>query len=117
MAKKKSSNKLADSLTAYFSAYKALEETLQEDYGTESSNDLSAALVGEVSSALETVLDSDEFSPTFVGSSVKILIEALEDLDPEMFEASGKDEDKDTDDDSSEDDEEIEDEDELFEDR
>jgi len=84
-SKKKSANKVADSLLAFLEAFKEVETSLTEDYGAESEEEIASGLVTELASATETIIDNEDFSSAFIASTVKTLNQALEELDPDIF--------------------------------
>lgn len=98
----KSQNKLIDGFSTLLEGFKELEEKLADEYDTDSGEELSSAMVSEISTAIDEIVDQDEHSPTFMASVVSTLTEALKELDPEIFEHSEEeeeDEDEDGDDD------------------
>ncbi len=99
-APKKSANKMVEGLSAFFAAYKEVEERLTEDYGSEAEEEITSGLITELASAAEIIVDSEDYSSAYMASAVTSLTEALKELDPDIFEHKEEEEDEDEDEDS-----------------
>jgi hypothetical protein len=118
----KAAEKIIDALTQLLEGYAELQESLEADFGAsaseeeeETSAELDAALVTEVRSALESVIENEDYSAEEVASVISAFTDALQEIDPDVFEdeKDEEDDDDDYDDDDEEDDDiEIEDDDE-----
>lgn len=131
----KAAEKIIGGLTELLQGFNELQEELQNQLGEgapeiveddtqeeESNPEVEAQLVNEVRNSLEAVIDAEDCSPTDVAGLISALTEALEEIDPEIFdEQSGEDEEEeeeyedlsdieDIDDDLDLDDEELEEE-------
>lgn len=111
---KRAAEKIADSLAMLLEGYNELKENLKEELSVVSEDedeeiedqDVDAAMVTEVKAAIETALESEDYSPELLGSAIAVMTEALEEIDPSVFESSEEE------DDSEEETEEYDDEDE-----
>jgi hypothetical protein len=106
----KAAEKIIDALTQLLEGYAELQESLEADFGAsgaeeedETSAELDAALVTEVRSALESVIENEDFSAEEVASVISAFTDALQEIDPDVFEEE-KDEDEDEEDDNDDDD-------------
>ncbi|MCO6431744.1 MAG: hypothetical protein J5J00_12875 [Deltaproteobacteria bacterium] len=100
----KATEKIVDALSQLLEGYNELQEFLRQEYGTvgdtyenddddddddesdeESSPEVEAALVTEIKAALESVIESDDFDPEEVANVLTALTEALEEIDPTVF--------------------------------
>ena len=153
----KATEKIIDALTELLEGYSELQESLEREFNagkkvTESMDDdddddeesddevevnpeVDAAIVTELKAALETVMEAEDYSPEEIAQVVTTMTDALQEIDPGIFEqeeekadadepayaAGGTDEDYDYDDDDDdldidEDEDEDDDEDEEEED-
>lgn len=113
----KAAEKIIDALTQLLEGYAELQESLEADFGTsaseeeeETSAELDAALVTEVRSALESVIENEDYSAEEVASVISAFTDALQEIDPDVFEDEKEEED---DDEDYDDDDEDEDEDDI----
>ena len=112
---KRAAEKIADSLALLLEGYNELKENLKEELSVVSEDedeeiedqDVDAAMVTEVKAAIETALESEDYSPELLGSAIAVMTEALEEIDPSVFESSEEDDEKETDEYDDEDDEDI----------
>lgn len=120
----KAAEKIIEALTQLMEGYCELQESVENDFGASDANDDSeggelnaeadAALVTEMRAAIESVLESEDYTPDEFGSIISTLTDALEEIDPDVFEREG---DEDDDDEDEYDDDDLEDyEDEDYED-
>jgi hypothetical protein len=111
----KVTRKITEALSDLLQSYAELLEALQTEFGvTEekegeaaeaAAEELESSLVNEIRAALELVMDQDDYSADDIASLITSMTEALEEIDPTIFEAG-----------SEEDGEEDEDEDYVVED-
>ncbi len=114
---KRAAEKIADSLAMLLEGYNELKENLKEELSVVSEDedeeiedqDVDAAMVTEVKAAIETALESEDYSPELLGSAIAVMTEALEEIDPTVFESSEDEDEKEeeTDEYDDEDDEDI----------
>lgn len=134
----RAAEKIIEGLSIFMDGFQQLLEAVEEEYASETLDDedelenteMDAAIITEVRAALEAVMDTEDYSTEEVASALSILTEALEELDPDVFERDGEEEeafavddddddiefDDDDDIDFDEDDEEDDDDDEYEED-
>jgi len=114
----KAAEKIIEALTQLMEGYCELQEAVEADYGAaqagsdedegaELNAEADAALVTEMRAAIESVLEAEDYTPDEFGSIISTLTDALEEIDPDVFEKEVADEDDDDDDDYE--DEDIED--------
>lgn len=103
----KAAEKVIDALTNLLHGYKELQEALLSDFGSDEQNaeqalEMDAALVTEMRAALESLMDSEDIGAEEVAGLISVLTDALEEIDPNVFdedEIESADDDDDTDDD------------------
>jgi hypothetical protein len=112
----KAAEKIIEALTQLMEGYCELQEAVENDYGAAEAGDddeggelnaeADAALVTEVRAAIEAVLEAEDYTPDELGSIISTLTDALEEIDPDVFEkqVEGDDDDDDDDDDYEEED-------------
>lgn len=113
----KAVEKIIDAMNQLLEGYSELQELLEEDLGTEKeaaeegelSSEVDAALVSELRTALESLVESEDYSTEELASVVSALTDALQEMDPDVFE-SGEEEDDDFDDDDDDDEDDEDDE-------
>ena len=124
----KAAEKIIEALTQLMEGYCELQEAVENDYGsTEAAEDsdgeggelnaeADAAIVTEMRAAIESVLEAEDYTPDELASVISTMTDALEEIDPEVFEKDlgDEEEDEDYDDEDLEDydDEDYEDDDE-----
>ena len=103
---KKAVEKIADSLAQFLEGYTELKAKLDDEYGvekdeteiedeeTETTEEFDAALITELKAAIETALESEDYSPDVLANAIVSMTEALEEIDPDIFESSDDDEDE-----------------------
>jgi hypothetical protein len=94
----KGASKIIDALKQLMDGYCELQEAIERDYGgrgedsdeagSELSTEVDAALVTEIRAAIETVMEEEDFSAEEMASVISILTDSLEEIDPDVFEAS-----------------------------
>jgi hypothetical protein len=108
----KATEKMIEALTLFMEGYQELQESVEADFTSESKDDdddtvsaeMDAAIVAEVRVALESVMDSEDYSSEEFAAAISSLTESLEELDPDVFSGE-EDEDEDEEEDDDEDDE------------
>lgn len=104
----KAAEKIIEALTQLMEGYCELQEAVENDYGATEANEddeggelnaeADAALVTEMRAAIEAVLEAEDYTPDEFGSIISTLTDALEEIDPDVFEKSfGDEEDEDED--------------------
>ncbi|NLF25838.1 MAG: hypothetical protein GX589_09320 [Deltaproteobacteria bacterium] len=99
----KASEKIIDALTQLMEGFNELQEKAQADYATEEDEDaaetelevgseIDATVVSEMRAALEAVIDTEDVTPEEVAAAISCLTEALEEIDPDVFEISEEEE-------------------------
>lgn len=104
--------KLVQSLTSFFSNYRELEDVAYKDVkdsddseqAVAASNEAYDKVVGELQQSLTTVLEREPYSTEEIAGAMSCLIEALEEIDPDLFEELDE---EDDDDEDEEDDDEF----------
>jgi len=98
----KASEKIIDGLTQLVEGFVELQESVEEEFGAELEDDLvarpssevsvemEAAIVTELRAALEVVMDSEDFATDEMAALVSSLSDALEEIDPDVFESSSE---------------------------
>lgn len=121
----KASEKIIDGLAQIMEGFAELQEAVESEYGaehdetTEDEDDsevnleIDAAIVNEMRAAIEAVMENEEYGPEEIASLVSTMTDALEEIDPEVFEESDEEEEEDEDiyDEDLDDDEDLYDED------
>ncbi len=98
--------KLIEALTMLLEGYRELQESLEEDLGVESeeledessseaSAEVEGALVTEMRSVIEMVMEGEDFASEEVATLISTMTDALEEIDPDVFEADESEEDED----------------------
>jgi len=102
----KASEKIIEGLTQLIEGFVELQENVEEEFGaeldtepvsrpsSEISLEMEAAIVTELRAALEIVMDSEDFATDEMAAMVSSLSDALEEIDPDVFEDSSEDEDE-----------------------
>jgi hypothetical protein len=96
--------------------YCELQEAVENDYGSSTPSDedddeeggelnaeADAAIVTEMRAAIEAVLEAEDYTPDELASIISTMTDALEEIDPEVFDKAVA-EDEDYDDDEGDDD-------------
>ena len=115
----KPSEKIIDALTQLLEGFSELQEMVETDYGAQATTnddegeseldkEIDAAIVIEIRAAIESVMESEDYSPEEIAAVISTLTDALEEIDPDVFEdeteeSEEEDEDEDYDDDDDED--------------
>jgi len=109
----KAAEKIIEALTQLMEGYCELQEAVENDYGSSTKTDddddeeggelnaeADAAIVTEMRAAIESVLEAEDYTPDELASIISTLTDALEEIDPEVFDKDvAEDEDYDDDDD------------------
>lgn len=92
----KATRKMTEALSDLLEAYSELLEGLHEEFGTEDSEaeegaaatspEMESGLVNEVRAAVELVMDQDDYTADDIASLITSMTEALEEIDPSIFE-------------------------------
>lgn len=93
----RASEKIIDGLTQLLEGFSALQSEIEDDYTIEqeeietaSSDDVSvemdAAAVVEIRAAIETVMDTEDYGTDEIAAFLSVLTDALEEIDPDVFE-------------------------------
>jgi len=96
---RKGSEKIIDALTQLMEGFNELREKAEADYSvddeeegtaedSEISSEIDAAIVTEMRAALEAVIDAEDVTPEEIAAAISSLTEALEEIDPDVFEVS-----------------------------
>ncbi len=102
--------KVTEALTQLMEGYAELQAAVEEDLGSTSddedvvSSEVDTGVISEVRSALETLVENEDYSVEEIASVIATLTEGLQELDPDIFEGE-EDEDEDEDEDEVDDDE------------
>ena len=76
---KNATDKIVEGLTMLLKGFGELEDMVEADYGTEPDDEeFSSHIVTEVSAAMETVVEDEEYTPEYIASVVSALMGALE---------------------------------------
>lgn len=98
----KATEKIVDALSQLLEGYSELQESLEREYNagkatddddddddteeTEVNPEVDAAIVTELKSALESVMESEDYGPEEVAQVVSTMTDALQEIDPGIFE-------------------------------
>lgn len=96
----RAAEKIIEGLSIFMDGFQQLLEAVEEEYASETVEDddeventeMDAAIITEVRAALEAVMDTEDYSTEEVASALSTLTEALEELDPDVFEREGEEE-------------------------
>lgn len=100
--------KLLETISQLVEAYSELRESAEADFEEERDEDeevdpvelesgVEAALVSEMRVAIESVLDSEDFSPDEFAMLLGAMSDALEEIDPDVFETDEEEEEEEID--------------------
>jgi len=126
----KPAEKIIEALTQLIQGYSELQESVQAEFGSklltedeeaesELDREVDAAIVLEMRTAIESVMESEDYAAEEVAAVVSTVTDALEEIEPDVFaeeEDEDDDEDEEEDEDIDFDDEEEEEDDEDDED-
>jgi len=109
----KVTRKITEALSDLLQAYSELLEGLQAEFGIsedsetepseEAADELESSLINEVRAALELVMDQDDYAADDIAALITSLTEALEEIDPTIFEAAEEEEGEEAEEDDDED--------------
>lgn len=115
----KAAEKIIEALTQLMEGYCELQEAVENDYGSSSTGEdddeeggelnaeADAAIVTEMRAAIESVLEAEDYTPDELASIISTLTDALEEIDPDVFEKNLSEDDDDEDYDDDDDDDDI----------
>lgn len=105
----KVTRKITEALSDLLQAYSELLAGLQTEFGIseeseteaseEAADELESSLVNEMRAAVELVMDQDDYAADDIAALITSLTEALEEIDPTIFEAAEEEEEEEGDDD------------------
>ena len=104
----KAADKIVEGLTQFMEGFVELQTQVEEEYQSESDDggdtedpdvrvEIDAALVTEIRACIEAVMDSEDYAADELATLVSIAQDALEDIDPDVFEEAEEDEESDED--------------------
>ena len=122
---KKGAEKIIEALTQLMDGFTALQASAEEEVDQEISEleedsdttNVDAAIVNEMKLAMESMIETEDYSTEEIATLLSTMTDALEEIDPNVFSAEeGEDEDDDDEVDDDDDDLEDLDDDDLLED-
>lgn len=109
----KATGKIIAALTELVEGFNELQEGLENEMGKLSTDedsgdddtdvDVDEALVTEMRAAVEAVLENEDCSPESLASLISVFTDALEEIEPDVFETSKDDEEEDEDEEDDDD--------------
>lgn len=111
--------KIIDALSQLLEGYAELQDAIESEYSEDDVEDESAedreegaitpdsALVAEIRSAIEAAMEAEDYTPEEVANLIASLTEALEEIDPNVFDAEEEDKSEDEEEEYEEDDDDI----------
>ena len=126
MANKKATEKIMDALSMLLEGFTELQDSVEEELGSDEDSDddtdatenpdIESGIIAELRIALESVIETEDYTTEDFAALISTLTETLEEIDPEIFEQDDSESDEDEyddedDDDDSEDDEDLDDDD------
>ena len=94
------SSKIVEGLTQLFEGYVELMTGLEKDFAADADEDedlrieIDAALITEVRAAIEATMDREDISSVECASLVSVMVDALEEIDPDAFAEFDEEEDE-----------------------
>jgi len=95
----KAAEKIIEALTQLMEGFSELQDEIENEYGISTEDEeldeakgakartaAESALVAEMRAALESVIESEDYSPEEVATLLGSITEALEEIDPNIFE-------------------------------
>ena len=120
---KKGAEKIIEALTQMLDGFTELQTSAEEDVDQEAgeldedngSSTVDAAIVNEMKLAMESVIESEDYSTEEIATLLSTMTDALEEIDPNVFSAQ---EDEEDEEDETEEDDDLDDldDDDLFDD-
>jgi ribonuclease E len=108
----KGAAKIIEALTQLMEGYVELQQSVERDFGGregedegELSSEVDTAIVTEVRAAVESVMEDEDYSAEEMASVISMLTDAVEEIDPDVFDQEEDGEEEEEDEDDSEDDE------------
>jgi hypothetical protein len=109
----KGAAKIIEALTQLMEGYVELQQSVERDFGGregedegELSSEVDTAIVTEVRAAVESVMEDEDYSAEEMASVISMLTDAVEEIDPDVFDQEEEDEDEEDEDDSEDDEDE-----------
>lgn len=112
----KGAGKIIEALTQLMEGYVELQQAVERDFGgrdsdddSELSSEVDTAIVTEIRAAVESVMEDEDYSAEEMASVISMLTDALEEIDPDVFDQDDEDEaeEEEEDEDEDEDDEDL----------
>ena len=107
----KGAGKIIEALTQLMEGYVELQQSVERDFGGregaeegELSSEVDSAIVTEVRAAVESVMEDEDYSAEEMASVISMLTDALEEIDPDVFNQEEEDEEEEEDDEDEDDD-------------
>ncbi|RMG43197.1 MAG: hypothetical protein D6719_04300 [Candidatus Dadabacteria bacterium] len=96
----RSSEKIIEALSMLMEGFSELQESVEQEFGKDSllddleeeeeengvNEEIDAAIVTEIRAAIETVMETDDYSTEEFATLVSTMTDALEEIDPDVFE-------------------------------
>jgi hypothetical protein len=108
----KGAAKIIEALTQLMEGYVELQQSVERDFGGregedegELSSEVDTAIVTEVRAAVESVMEDEDYSAEEMASVISMLTDAVEEIDPDVFDQEEDGDEEEEDEDDSEDDE------------
>ena len=106
----KAANQIIEALTQLVEGYNELQAMIETDYAADSEEEeidghstptveVDEAMVTELRATIEAVMDGEDYSSEEVAAVLSSLSEALEEIDPDVFESESDDDDDEEDED------------------
>lgn len=120
---KKGAEKIIEALTQLMDGFSELQTSAEEEVDEEAEDleedgaagTVDAAIVNEMKLAMESVIETEDYSTEEIATLLSTMTDALEEIDPNVF--SAQDEEEEEDDEAEDEDlDDLEDDDDLFED-
>lgn len=97
----KATEKVIEALSNLLEGFAELRESVEKEYADEETeedddeekgSELDLALITEMKAAIEAVIDTDDHSPEEFATLISVFTDALEEVDPHVFEGAPSDE-------------------------
>lgn len=105
----KAAEKMIEAFTALMEGFSELQEEIENEYGVSTDEDdeedeedeerdieADTAVVNEMRAVLEAVVDNEDFAPEEIAALITTVTDALEEIDPNVFETEVESVDSDT---------------------
>jgi len=90
-------DKIIEALTQLMEAYQELQESVEnelgeteeeeEDEDSDINSEVDLAIINELRASIEAVIDTEDFATEEIAAAISSLTEALEEIDPDVFES------------------------------